>query len=134
MRSAVATTASAGAQRAKAEAIQFPCVALDCFARARNGAEGLAENSQRHCEELLRRRNPVLFRCSWIASQELAMTLRGLRVNRVRWLPGLSTSLRGALATKQSSLHPRRWIASRSLSSGAQSRDPVARKGVEGLA
>jgi hypothetical protein len=25
----------------------------------------------------------------WIASQELAMTLRDQRVNRVRWLPGL---------------------------------------------
>src|SRR5438132_1678135 len=41
-------------------------------------------------------------------------------------------SLRGALATKQSiSPHAAPWIASRSLSSGAHSRDPVARNDVE---
>src|SRR6266436_3944667 len=42
--------------------------------------------------------------------------------------PNFSASLRGAIATKQSS--PPRvaiWIASRSLSSGARSRDPLAR-------
>jgi hypothetical protein len=55
---ALATTASAKARRAKAEAIQAAFVALDCFARARNDAERLAENFQRHCEELLRRSNP----------------------------------------------------------------------------
>jgi hypothetical protein len=33
-------------------------VALDCFARARNDTERLAEKSQRHCEEPLRRSNP----------------------------------------------------------------------------
>jgi hypothetical protein len=37
------------------------------------------------------------------------------------------SSLRGALAAKQSSLSPGLWIASRSLSSGAHSRDPLAR-------
>jgi hypothetical protein len=36
-------------------------------------------------------------------------------------------SLRGAFATKQSILFRGSWIASRSLSSGARSRDPVAR-------
>jgi hypothetical protein len=39
----------------------------------------------------------------------------------------LNSSLRGALATKQSSLPVSLWIASRSLSSGALSRDPLAR-------
>src|ERR1700676_2153373 len=39
---------------------------------------------------------------------------------------GFSPSLRGALATKQS-ICVVRWIASRSLSSGAHSRDPLAR-------
>src|ERR1700731_2876830 len=39
----------------------------------------------------------------------------------------LSSSLRGALATKQASLPASHWIASRSLSSGAHSRDPLAR-------
>jgi hypothetical protein len=40
-----------------------------------------------------------------------------------------ATSLRGAQATKQSSFvsFNQSWIASRSLSSGAHSRDPVAR-------
>jgi hypothetical protein len=42
------------------QAVQVSFVALDCFARARNDAERPAENSPRHCEELLRRRNPVL--------------------------------------------------------------------------
>ena len=47
-----------------------------------------------------------------------------LIVNRIdRSLP----SLRGALATKQSMLPAAKWIASRSLSSGAHSRDPLAR-------
>ena len=42
-------------------------------------------------------------------------------------------SLRGALATKQSSFpHVALWIASRSLSSGAHSRDPLARNDGEG--
>src|SRR5260370_25677850 len=41
-------------------------------------------------------------------------------------------SLRGALATKQSSfLYAAPWIASRSLSSGAHSRDPLARNDEE---
>jgi hypothetical protein len=41
-------------------------------------------------------------------------------------------SLRGALATKQSiARQAERWIASRSLSSGAHSRDPLARNDVE---
>src|SRR3954468_21560604 len=39
----------------------------------------------------------------------------------------LQLSLRGALATKQSSRTAGLWIASRSLSSGAHSRDPLAR-------
>jgi hypothetical protein len=39
----------------------------------------------------------------------------------------LLMSLRGALATKQSIFVVRQWIASRSLSSGAHSRDPLAR-------
>ena len=42
-----------------------------------------------------------------------------------------SASLRGAFATKQSIfLFSVRWIASRSLSSGAHSRDPLARNDV----
>jgi hypothetical protein len=42
-------------------------------------------------------------------------------------------SLRGALATKQSSsCFVALWIASRSLPSGARSRDPLARNDVEG--
>src|SRR5215207_3040138 len=41
-------------------------------------------------------------------------------------------SLRGALATKQSiARQADRWIASRSLSSGAHSRDPLARNDEE---
>src|SRR5258708_23535034 len=46
-----------------------------------------------------------------------------------------SPSLRGALATKQSKLCTcvsQSWIASRSLSSGARSRDPLARNGESG--
>jgi hypothetical protein len=39
-------------------------------------------------------------------------------------------SLRGAEATKQSSLSGYFWIASRSLSSGAHTRDPLARNEV----
>jgi hypothetical protein len=55
------------------------------------------------------------FSWPWIASQELAMTWRGPRVNRLRWLSGLSTSLRGALATTQSSSFSLPWIASQEL-------------------
>jgi hypothetical protein len=40
---------------------------------------------------------------------------------------GFTPSLRGALATTQSSRAHGFWIASRSLSSGAHSRDPLAR-------
>ena len=39
----------------------------------------------------------------------------------------LSTSLRGAKRRSNPYLHAARWIASRSLSSGAHSRDPLAR-------
>jgi hypothetical protein len=43
--------------------------------------------------------------------------------------------LRGAKATKQSILQrTEKWIASRSLSSGAHSRDPVARNDADGEA
>src|SRR5581483_9875263 len=46
----------------------------------------------------------------------------------VKWAIALTSSLRGAQATKQSSSGLLRfWIASRSLSSGAHSRDPFAR-------
>src|SRR6476660_1363582 len=45
-----------------------------------------------------------------------------------------ATSSRGAQATKQSTLtFAERWIASRSLSSGAHSRDPLARNHARGL-
>jgi hypothetical protein len=54
--------------------------------------------------------------------------LRGVnKVRRQRILP----SSRGALATKQSTLPLLAWIASRSLSSGAHSRDPLARNDVK---
>jgi hypothetical protein len=56
----------------------------------------IANRPSTHCEERLRRSNPVFLvePLSWIAA--LAMTLRDLRKRQ-------SPSLRGALATKQSS-------------------------------
>src|SRR3977135_2981817 len=98
------------------------CLKLDC----------------RHCEEHLRRSDPC-FLCAarWIGSRSLSSGahLRDPVARNDGSTPELSLlfeirlpSLRGALATKQSILpYAARWIASRSLSSGAHSRDPLAR-------
>jgi hypothetical protein len=63
---------------------------------ARNDGERSARTSPRHCEELLRRSNPV---CTRVAG-----LLRGARNDVEGLYATFAPSLRGALATKQSSL------------------------------
>jgi hypothetical protein len=62
---------------------------------ARNDVEGSCTNLSPSLRGALATKQSSSFSLPWIASQELAMTLRGPRVNRVRWLPGLSTSCPG---------------------------------------
>jgi hypothetical protein len=96
--------------------VLFPTVAHGIFARARNDVERSARQSRAmatrplhviarsSCDDRVRRSSksdggsdPVLLPTwPWVASQELAMTLKGPRVNRVRWLPA-STSRLGRL-------------------------------------
>ena len=69
-----------------------------------------------------RKRNPGLS----LTQQRPRISLRSIRATKATF--GLPSVIARSAATKQSSFKPgARWIASRSLSSGAHSRDPLAR-------